>query len=162
MNSMSDEIERAAQVHPLNPDSYRREGICALVNQIVHPNNPHRNINEAHCHTLAVSFCSYKYNYGRYLMIVYFSSAIDREGVIYDSAIDNIQDKNVLNDSTFMVMLDGRHRHNSVEMLRDEDVEGWAAHLRRMQEKLWLDSKAILPAQTLNLSKVTNISTSII
>lgn len=45
-------------------DRYQCEQIYARVDQVVHPKNPPRNIDEAHSCTLAYSFPNYKYNNG--------------------------------------------------------------------------------------------------
>lgn len=52
-DKISDNIEKADEVHPSNPDSYSHEVIYNMVDQIVDANNPLHNISEAHCHSFA-------------------------------------------------------------------------------------------------------------
>lgn len=70
--SMSGDIKKAVQVHPLNLYNYRHEEIWATVYQIVDPNKPQRDIDGAHCQALAVFVRNYNYGYASGMIAVHF------------------------------------------------------------------------------------------
>lgn len=55
---MSDDIEKAVQVHRLNPDYYLHEEINARVDEIVDLNNPLLVIDERNCALRAAGIAS--------------------------------------------------------------------------------------------------------
>lgn len=57
---MSDSIDKAVQVHPLNLAHYLHEDIHTRMDHIMNLNYAPRSIDETHCRKLAESFHSYK------------------------------------------------------------------------------------------------------
>lgn len=67
---MSDEVEKAVRVLPLNFYHYLLEETHAKVGYIVDPNNYLRDIGVAHCRALAKSLRNYQYDCAHKLMMV--------------------------------------------------------------------------------------------
>lgn len=80
-----------------------------------------RDLSDAHCHVLANSFRKCRYDFACGVITVYFSSTVNLAAATYATTVLNIDGIKLLNDGYYVVMLDGRHRFRSVEMLRYED-----------------------------------------
>lgn len=73
--SMSDEIERALQMQPLNFDQYHHKKSFVRANKIEDPNNPPLDIGKAHFRAPVNMFRNYNYCYAWGMMKTYFLSA---------------------------------------------------------------------------------------
>lgn len=92
------------------------------MDQIGDPNNSPPDIYEAHCRKLVKSSGDYNYHCEHGMMKVYHSSTISSEGATYATALRNFDCMKFLRDGLCMVMVDGCHRHRSIETFTDKDV----------------------------------------
>lgn len=69
--SLSSEIGKFVQVHPLNLDHHLYEDIYSMVDQFADLDSALRKIDDSNCYELALSFCSYGYDYTVVLTNVY-------------------------------------------------------------------------------------------
>lgn len=118
---MSDVTCKTVERHLLNLADYAHDDQYCKVDEIVHLNNPLRDIDEAQCRALEQSFCKYTFNNARGLTIVYVSAAVNLARAIYASAIHDIDCKRLFKDDYRMVMPDGRHQRRAVELVRNKD-----------------------------------------
>lgn len=70
----------------------------------------------------------------------------------------NLNGRKWLEDSYCIVMLYGCHRPRSVEILRDGEGVEWASEPLCICYVFYIDGKHISPAQTIEHSKIANIS----
>lgn len=93
---MSHVIGNAIQVHLLNGDHARHNEVYEELNQLVGPNNPLYNINEAQYRELEEFFYNYKYVYTRTILRMYFLLFANLIDVTYVSAVHKINEKKFL------------------------------------------------------------------
>lgn len=141
--STSHDIGNAMKEHPLGPAHDHHEKIYTRLDWIVDPNNPLRDINESHCRALAELFHNYNFYYAHGKMMVYFTSTINMEGVIYATAMQTVDSMKGLNDIFCIVVLDGRHECRIAEMLPKEDRLERALDQTRMGYTFFVDCVAI-------------------
>lgn len=63
LHSISNNIERVFQVHPLNMDSYPHEKFNVRWNLMKNIKNSLRDVGEAHCRASVLPWCKYIYDY---------------------------------------------------------------------------------------------------
>lgn len=91
------------------------------MSRIAHPEEPLRDINKAHCRTLAKSLQNYNNKYVRGMTTVFFHLTLPPKCVTYGTAMQNVDEVILLKDGYYMVMLEGRQRHRFADILRDDD-----------------------------------------
>lgn len=96
------------------------------------------------------------------MMTVDISAASKPVSETYTSALQNVDENNLLTDLYYFVMIIGAFQYLYLEMLRDRHGLWWAMSVLRMYFAFWLDCEAISPAQTMKLSKDANIFTYIL
>lgn len=131
--SMIADIGKAVQVYILNVTRYLHEEILARMDQISDLNNPQRDIDEVHCHTLDEFFRNYNYNCARGTATVYSSFTLNPEGATYATAVDNDDGTTMLKHGYCIVKLYGRHLCRSVAIWTDEYGAKKAAEPLRMR-----------------------------
>lgn len=124
---MLDDIGKADEGQSLNLADYAHEEVSDRVDQILDPNDSLRDVDKLHCRALAQSFCDYAFEYARGLMTIYISAAVNAAGAMYATTVRHLDGKNISNDDFRKVMLDGRPRRLSVELVRDGHHLKWAA-----------------------------------
>lgn len=117
---ISNDILKAVQSHTLNVDNYLHEETHGRVRRIVDSNNLLRDIDEPRCHDLGESLRNYKYEYAREMMKAYSTTTVNLEAARYATVVHTVDSMTLLKDSFCTVIIDGCHRHRSVEMLRNK------------------------------------------
>lgn len=115
--SMSDDLGKAAQVHPFNLDHYLHKETYTRVNQIAHSNNPLCDIEKSDCHALTESLCNSSYDYVRGILTVYLLSSANPISATYATAMHTIDVAKLAKEGYCMVMLYGLHRRYFVDSL---------------------------------------------
>lgn len=156
---MSNKIEKAVQFHHLNRDHYPHDESYAKADQIGNSKYPLRGIEQAHCSKLDKIFRNYNQDYSRGALALFFSSTVNPDRVTYPISVKIFDGMKLLKDCYHMVMLDGRQRCPSVEILRRQDGVEWAMDVLHMCNATPVDGQLIPATQTILLSRAANIST---
>lgn len=115
---MSNDLQKALQVHFLNLDDYLHEEIYRMVDEIADPSKSLSDIDETHCRALDESFRHYIYSYQRNMMTLYLRSFINSEGGTNATSVHNVDGMELLRDGYCIAMLDGCHRHCFVKSFK--------------------------------------------
>lgn len=132
------------------------------MDQILVPNNPLCEFDEADCRVLPWSFHNYNYDNAPDMIMVYFSSTLNIEGATYVTAVHNACRMKQLEKGCYMVRLDDRHQRRSVEMLKVEDGVKWVAEPLRTSYAFRADGKLISSARRIKSRRIAIILTAIV
>lgn len=87
---------------------------------------------------------------------MYFSSAVNWEGVAYESAVLNLLCSKMLKDGYLTVMVDNWRQCYSVGLLRVEEGVSWTADTLQTHYALSCNGRSISPAQATKLIKTVS------
>lgn len=160
--SLSAKIRKAVKVHPVNLAHCAHEEIYAKMDQIVDPSHPLHDVHEVHCYILEELLRLYAFGYGRGMMTVHSSSAVNPAGATDATAISDVSKRTFQKDSYYMNMIDGLHRRRSVKMISDENALSWATEPLRLRYTFRNDGDLISSAQAIKVRKIANILTAIV
>lgn len=110
---------KAVAVHLLYLEKFRSEKMHVSTDEIVDRSTPLPDTNEAQCCVLTEWYRNYMFGYARRMTMVFFCAAVRPDGTTCASVAHNVYKMKFLKNGYLIAMLNGRHRHDSMEVSKD-------------------------------------------